>query len=306
MTKTSRRNFLSAGAILPAALTLPLPGLLAQASPAEVGGSLAGRFYKTLKIGMVKDGANLTEKFVIARDAGFDGIELNAPGYDIEEARKAVKETGLPIDGTVCADHWSIRHSDPDAAVRKTALDTLLKALEDTHAVGGHSVLLVVGHGKDGSEPEVRQRSVENISKAIPLASRLGVSIAVENVWNEFGYDPAGDSNQTADGYVSYIDAFNSPWVGMQFDIGNHWKYGATGDWIRQLGKRIVKLDVKGFSRKENTFTPIEAGDIDYADVRKALLEINFHGWCAAEVGGGDLDYLRGVSKAMDEAFGLV
>jgi len=306
MTKISRRNFLSAGAILPASLTLPLPGLLAQASPAEVGGSLAGRFYKTLKIGMVKGGANLTEKFVIARDAGFDGIELNAPGYEIEEARKAVKETGLPIDGTVCADHWSVRHSDPDAAVRKAALDTLLKALEDTHAVGGHSVLLVVGHGKDGSEPEVRQRSVENIAKAIPLASRLGVSIAVENVWNEFGYDHAGDSNQTAEGYVSYIDAFNSPWVGMQFDIGNHWKYGATGDWIRQLGKRIVKLDVKGFSRKENQFTPIEAGDIDYADVKKALLEINFHGWCAAEVGGGDLDYLRGVSNAMDEAFGLV
>ena len=70
------------------------------------GASLVGRLYKTLKIGMVKDGANLTEKFIIARDAGFDGIELNAPGYEIEEARKAVRETGLPIDGTVCAGHW--------------------------------------------------------------------------------------------------------------------------------------------------------------------------------------------------------
>lgn len=302
MTKTSRRKFLGAGAMLPAAFALPVPSLLAQAA----AGGLSGRFYKTLKIGMVKDGANLIEKFTIARDAGFDGIELNAPGYDIEEARKAVKETGLPIDGTVCADHWSVRHSDPDPAVRKTALGNLLKALEDTHAVGGHTVLLVVGHGKDGSQAEVRDRSVENIAKAIPLASRLGVAIAVENVWNEFGYDHAGGSNQTADGYVSYIDAFNSPWVRMQFDIGNHWKYGATGDWIRQLGKRIVKLDVKGFSRKENKFTPIEEGDIDYADVRKALLEINFHGWCAAEVGGGDLEYLRGVSRAMDDAFGLV
>lgn len=255
---------------------------------------------------MVKDGANLTEKFIIARDAGFDGIELNAPGYEIEEARKAVRETGLPIDGTVCAGHWSIRHSDPDAAVRKTALETLLKALEDTHAVGGHTVLLVVGHGKDGSESEVRERSVENISKAIPLASRLGVAIAVENVWNEFGYDHAGGSDQSAEEYARYIDAFNSPWIGMQFDIGNHWKYGATGDWIRQLGRRIVKLDIKGFSRKEDKFTPIDAGDIDYADVRMALLEINYHGWCAAEVGSGDLANLQGVARAMDEAFGLV
>jgi pantothenate synthetase len=44
---------------------------------------------------------------------------------------------------------------------------------------------------------------------------------------------------------------------------------------------------------------------IDYADVRKALIEINFHGWLAAEVAGGDLDYLKGVSAQMDTAFGL-
>ena len=255
---------------------------------------------------MVKEGTGLSEKFAIARDAGFDGIELNAPGYNIEEARKATQETGLPIDGTVCAEHWSVRHSDPDAAVRKRALDTLLKALADTHAVGGHSVLLVVGHAKDGTKEEVWDRSVENIRQAIPLASKLGVSIAVENVWNEIGYDPAGGSGQNAEDFVRYIDAFNSPWVGMQFDIGNHWKYGPAGDWIRLLGKRIVKLDVKGFSRKDDKFTPIDEGDIDYADVRKALLEINFHGWCAAEVGSGDLAHLKGVATAMDKAFGLV
>lgn len=304
MTKTSRRRFLTAGAVLPAAITLP-GTLRAQGGGATPGGSLAGRFYKTLKIGMVKEGAGLVEKFAIARDAGFDGIELNAPGYDIVEARRAVREVGIPIDGTVCADHWNVRHSDPDAAVRKTALDTLLKALEDTHAVGGHTVLLVVGHGKDGSESEVWERSVENITKAIPLAARLGVAIAVENVWNQFGYDHTGGNDQTAEGYAKYIDAFNSPWVGMQYDIGNHWKYGPAGDWIRQLGRRIIKLDVKGFSRAEDKFTPIDAGDIDYADVIKALLEINYHGWCAAEVAGGDLAYLQGVSQAMDKAFAL-
>ena len=91
----------------------------------------------------------------------------------------------------------------------------------------------------------------------------------------------------------------------MQFDIGNHWKYGSMGDWIRQLGKRVLKLDVKGFSRTEGKFTAIGEGDIDYADVRKALLEINFHGWVAAEVAGGDLDYLTGVANQMDVAFGL-
>lgn len=303
-----RRRFLSAGALLPAAgaLSLVSQTVSGAADAAAGGGTLKGRFYKTLKIGMISGGANLTEKFAIAKGAGFDGVELNAPGYDIEEVRRAIAETGLPVDGTVCADHWGVRHSDPDPAVRKQALETLLKALEATHAVGGHTVLLVVGHGKDGTEQEVWDRSVENIRQAIPLAAKLGVAIAVENVWNEFCYDHKGGSDQTGEKFVKYIDAFASPWVGMQFDIGNHWKYGSMGDWIRALDKRVIKLDVKGFSRKENKFTPIDQGDIDYPDVVKALLEINFHGWCAAEVGGGDAEYLKGVATGMDRSFGLV
>lgn len=286
-------------------LALPFaPALFAQAQ--ESAALLKGRFYKTLKIGMIKEGSTLKEKFSIAKEAGFEGVELSAPGYDIDEANLAVTETGIQVDGTVCADHWNVRHSDPDPAVRKAALATLLRALEDTHAVGGHTVLLVVGHGKDGSEKEVWERSVENISQAIPLASRLGVSIAVENVWNEFCYDPKGDSEQSAGKFVAYIDAFDSPWVGMQFDIGNHWKFGNMGDWIRTLGKRIIKLDVKGFSRKENKWTRIGEGDIDFADVTRALGEIGFAGWCAAEVAGGDLDELRRIAAEMDKAFGLI
>jgi L-ribulose-5-phosphate 3-epimerase len=77
------------------------------------------------------------------------------------------------------------------------------------------------------------------------------------------------------------------------------------GDWIRRLGARVKKLDIKGYSRALDKFTPIGEGDIDYSDVRKALREINFYGWVAAEVGGGEREYLRGVAREMDAAFGL-
>ena len=92
----------------------------------------------------------------------------------------------------------------------------------------------------------------------------------------------------------------------MQFDIGNHWKYGSMGDWIRQLGKRVFKLDIKGYNRAEDKWARISEGDIDYADVRKALREINFYGWCAAEVGGGDAAELKRIAEEMDMVFGLV
>ncbi|HAW27789.1 MAG TPA: xylose isomerase, partial [Planctomycetaceae bacterium] len=160
---------------------------------ASQDGYLKGRLYKTLKIGMVKAGKSLEEKFALAKEAGFDGIELNTPGINVEEVNAAIKATGLPVDGSVNSSHWQVRHTDPDPAVRAKALESLKEALRQTHAVGGNTVLLVVGKGSDGPEEEIWKRSIENISKAIPLAAELGVPIAVENVWNQFCYDHEGD-----------------------------------------------------------------------------------------------------------------
>lgn len=295
----SRRQFV----LLTAAAAASRP-IFARGEESQ-SGYLNGRLYKTLKIGMVRTGDSLEEKFAIAKEAGFDGIELNCPGINVEEVRSAIKATGLPVDGSVNAGHWSVRHTDPDAMVRAKALASLQEALRQTHAVGGNTVLLVVGRGSDGPEEEIWKRSIENISKAIPLAAELGIHIAIENVWNQFCYDHEGDNNQTAEKYVKYVDEFHSPWIGMQFDIGNHWKYGSMGDWIRQLNKRIVKLDLKGFSRQMDKFTKIGEGDLDWADVQKALAEIKYSGWAAAEVGGGDLNRLKEVSANMDRVFGL-
>lgn len=299
---TDRRSFLKTTTAAVAALFTRPQLASAEDKPAD---SLAGRLYKTLKIGMVRVEGSLADKFKAAKAAGFAGIEMNAPNFDVDEVRTAIAESGLPVDGSVCSSHWQVRHTDPDPAVRAKALETFKEAIRKTHAVGGNTVLLVVGHGKDGPEDVVWKRSIENVSKAIPLAAELGVAIAIENVWNHFLYDHEGGSNQTADKFVKFVDELNSPWVGMQFDIGNHWKYGSMGDWIRQLGKRIIKLDVKGFSRAKNTFTKIGEGDLDFADVRKALIEINFYGWCAAEVGGGGPERLKEVSDNMDRVFAL-
>jgi hexulose-6-phosphate isomerase len=254
---------------------------------------------------MIQVPGTVTDKFKAAKEAGFDGVEISTPGLDIAATREAIQASGLPVDGAVVTSHWKVRHTDPSPEVRSEALETLKRSLAETHAVGGNTVLLVAGHGKDGSEEEVWKRCLDNVSQAIPLAAELGVYIAIENVWNHFMYDHFGDHTQTAQKYVQFVDELNSPWVGLQFDIGNHWKYGSMGDWIRQLGKRIVKLDLKGFSRAQDDFTKIGEGDLDWADVRKALLEIQFTGWAAAEVRGGDLDRLKEISANMDQVFGL-
>ncbi len=306
----SRRTFLHSSAVAIAAGAVVNNLATGMAEPdarSLVTGAdgLKGRLWKTLKIGMVNVPGSLTDKFQAVKAAGFEGIEMDAPGMNVEDTRIAIAESGLPVDGTVNSTHWQIRHTDASPEVRARALESLTTAIRDTHAVGGHSVLLVVGHGKDGTKEEVWKRSIDNISLAVPVAAQLGIQIVIENVWNHFHYNHEGDHTQSADQYVKYVDELNSPWVGMQFDIGNHWKYGSMGDWIRQLGKRVFKLDIKGYNRAEDTWARIAEGDIDYADVRKALKEINFYGWCAAEVGGGDAQELKRISDEMDLVFGL-
>lgn len=79
---------------------------------------MKGRMLKTLKIGMVGVEGSLTEKFKAAKEAGFDGIEMNAPGIDIKETNKAIAESGLAVDvdGPVNSGHWDVRHTDPSSS----------------------------------------------------------------------------------------------------------------------------------------------------------------------------------------------
>ncbi len=304
MNSNSRRSFLQGAAAATAVF-----GAWGRVSSAQAGTiqhtAPPRKLLKTLKIGMVNVPGDLTAKFLAAKQAGFDGIELNSPGIDVEATRRAIEATGLPVDGSVGARHWQVRHSDPDPQVRRQALEDLTAAIRETHAVGGHTVLLVVGHGKDGTEQEVWDRSISNIRQALPVAAEYGVYIAIENVWNQFCYDHDGPADQTADKFVKYVDAFNSPWVGMQFDIGNHWKYGSMGDWIRTLGKRVIKLDVKGFSRKANTWRDITEDDLPWAEVRRAIDDIGFYGWVAAEVKGGGESRLATVAGQIDRALNI-
>lgn len=257
---------------------------------------------KTLKVGMIRIKGSLEDKFRVAKEAGFEGVEVNVPGINVEEVKKASKAAGLIVDGSVGGSHWAVRHSDPDPSVRAQALENLKQGIKETAAVGGDSCLLVVGHGKDGTPEEVAKRSSDNIRLALPTAEKYNVPILVENVWNHFLYDHDGGSDQSVKPLADYIDGFDSKFVGLQFDLGNHWKYGDIGQWVRDLGPRIMKLDIKGFSRESGKFTKITEGDVDWASIESALRDIGFKGWCAAEVGGGDLARLKEVAANMETA----
>jgi len=255
-----------------------------------------------VKAGMVQVEGSLADKLALLRDLGYDGIELDSPGGpDPAEVARARAASGLPVHGVVDSIHWNVRLSDPDADVRERAVAGLETAVRDAHAYGGSSVLLVPGRVADPekeNQQQVWERSIAGIRRVLPVAAELGIHILIENVWNGFCYVHEGPADQSADELARYLDAIASPWVGAYLDLGNHCKYGVVEQWVRTLGRRIVKLDVKDWSRASG-WSKIGDGDVNWPAVREALAEIHFTGWCTAEVDGGGEERLRDIRERM-------
>ncbi|HEY1379331.1 MAG TPA: sugar phosphate isomerase/epimerase family protein, partial [Gemmataceae bacterium] len=244
---------------------------------------------------------SIRDKFELVKSLGFQGVEMNSPSnINKEEAVKARDDTGIVIHGVIDSKHWQIRLSDPKPEVREEGLKYLKGALEDAKFYGADTALLVPGkvaNPKTENFDQVWARSQAEVRKALPLAEKLGVKIAIEVVWNDFITTP--------DQFVRYIDSFQSPYLGGYFDCSNMVKYGVKpGDWIRKLGKRMVKFDFKGYS-KSRGWVPIGEGDEDWPDVLAALGEIGYDGWATAEVSGGGEKELRDVAERMNRILQL-
>jgi inosose dehydratase len=53
---------------------------------------------------------------------------------------------------------------------------------------------------------------------------------------------------------------------------------------IRKHRARISYVHLKGLRREPFAFTPLDEGDLDNAEVIRALAETNYSGWIAAEL----------------------
>lgn len=310
----SRRHFLGAAAAIGTTFLPTRATGAAQLPATEIILPPAGKkILLACKLGMIAkevDGKKLSaaDRLKMAAEAGFDGVDFDEAGsFTPEQARAAVRESGVFVHNAINHAHWQQRLTSEKEGERNKGRENLEHCLRVSHAAGGSGVLLVVGRGDDGSEQGAEERSRLEIQKALPLASSLGQMILVENVWNKMMYHHDAGPEQSPERFIRYVDSFRSPWVGMYYDIGNHWKYGQPGEWIRAFAHRCVKLDVKGFSRAKNKFVDITSAedDLPWKEVQKALHDINFSGWATAEVGGGDVKRLRIVREQMQKAFGL-
>ena len=294
---SNRRDFLAASAAVGAAA---LAGRPLQAAPWKT----------TLHKSLIGTPTQATLESWKA--AGFEGIESTDRGASPEKAaaaRTLAEKLGMRVHAVLYG--WANVNKDGSMAGDLASIETALRACQ---AYGADALLLVtcriggmatpqpwefeiefdekIGHLKQvvagdnapyqdyiKAHDHAVDTSRQAVEALIPIAEKFGTIIALENVWNNLWVKPAIFEN--------FIASFDSPWVQCYFDIGNHVKYAPPEEWIRALGKLIVRCHVKDFKLNEDgrggRFVDIRDGSVDWPLVRTELDKLGYNGWMTIE-----------------------
>ena len=240
---------------------------------------------------------SIKENLKLAKDAGFEGVELalNAEGElsmastdkEILEVKKVADDLGLSLYSLSSGLCWDYRLSDDDKNMREKAKEMIKKQLYTAKLLGADTALVIPGVvNVEFSFPEkkvaydvVYERALEGICELKSYAEELKVNIGLENVWNKFLISPMEMRD--------FIDKVGSDYVGSYLDIGNTLYCSYPEDWVRILGKRIKKVHFKDYRVAVGGlagFVDLLAGDVDYPAVVDALNEIGYEDWVSAEM----------------------
>jgi len=252
---------------------------------------------KSINIWSFPSSLSLAAKLRLARDAGFDGFEidlssdgpinLGSSPKELAEVRTLAEKGHIELTALATGLFWDANPASSDAAIRSHAEAILRKQIEVAQALGLDAILVVpatVGadfiQNCEIVEYEVAwQRATDFVQVALPLAEKARVRLCIENVWNKFLLSPL-EMRQ-------FVRQFQSEWVGVYFDVGNALAFGYPEHWIAVLGTHIVRVHLKDYRRAIGSvdgFVEIFSGDVNWPAVMGALRNIGYAGWLTAEM----------------------
>ena len=239
---------------------------------------------------------DLRKCMTLAKDAGFDGIELaldesgpvsmHSSKEDILKVKEMADEIGLELYSLASGLYWQYNYTSSNIENVEKAKEITKKQLQVASWLGCDTILVVPGAVEVAFDPgEVVEydvaydRALSALCELKAYAEELKVSIAVENVWNRFLLSPLE--------MAEFIDKIGSDYVGSYFDVGNVLFSGYPEHWIKILGKRIKKVHFKDYRRKAGDlhgFVDLLYGDVNWPAVMKQLENISYDGWVTAEM----------------------
>ena len=242
---------------------------------------------------------SLLECLQLAKDAGFDGIELN---YDLENdlspkagtrdftaIRKAAERIGIAISGICSFLFWPFPLTANDPEKRARALELASMMAQAAHDLGTENLLVVPGAvhipWRTDYEPVPNdvcdKRAREAIGRLVPLAEMLGVFLNIENIFFN-GY------LMTPGEMIAFCDSFGSDHLRVHFDTGNIMLFQFPEHWISILGSRIKNVHLKEFTKKGTdhsleSFRPLLDGTTDWPQVIEAFDKTGYRGYLTFE-----------------------
>lgn len=298
------RRALLKGALLAAgAAALPAGGTAAEQSKGDDRRSSPKRYKAKKSINLwafpYPDRMNLRECLQLAKDAGFDGIELNydlesdlspkASSRDFQNIRRMADQIGIQISGLCSFLFWPYPLTSNDEAKRSQGIELAGKMAQAAHDLGVKNLLVVPGAvhipWRTDHEPVpndvCHDRAREAIGKLLPSAERLGVLMNMENIFfNGFLLTPM-EMN-------SFVDSFGSEHVRVHFDTGNIAMFQHAEHWVPILGKRTQNIHFKEFTKKGTdysleAFRPLLDGTTNWPAVMDALEKVGYEGYVTFE-----------------------
>ena len=242
-------------------------------------------------------GQPLRKCMELAKDAGFDGIELAMDGTgeltpDITDAAlkrilKDSRETGIRIHSIASGLYWDYSFTSDEETQRERAVELALRQIRIAKTLEADSVLIVPGAvgvdflpGRAVVPYDIAyERALLALRRLAPAAVEAQIQVGIENVWNKFLVSPLEMRD--------FIDQVDCPYIGSYFDVGNVVYNGYPEQWIRILGKRIKKVHFKDYRRAAgglHGFVDLLAGDVDWPEVMRAFRDIGYDGYCTAEM----------------------
>lgn len=277
---------------------------LAAAAPAPAPTARAPRRYEMKKsINLwafpYPEKMSLEQCLQLAKDAGFDGIELN---YDLDNdlspkagtkeltaIRKTAEKIGIAISGLCSFLFWPYPLTSNDPEKRSRALELARKMTQAAHDLGTANLLVVPGAvhipWRTDYEPVPNdvcdRRAREAVAKLLPTAEKLGVYMNIENIFFN-GY------LMTPGEMIDFCDSFKSEHLRVHFDTGNIMMFQFPEHWISILGSRIKNVHLKEFTKKGTdysleTFRPLLDGTTDWPAVVDAFDKIGYRGYLTFE-----------------------
>lgn len=240
-----------------------------------------------------------TECLQIAKEAGFEAIELNVGNPDalinansteseVRAIGEQVRSYGLEMAGISSSLFWEHPLTSPDPAESEGSFEFIKKMIKIANWAGADTILVVPGAVNENVEYDVAYDLAQKaLKKLIPVCEANGVVIGVENVWNGMLLSPMESAR--------FIDEIGSPWIQWYFDVGNMVKDGWPEQWVKILGTRIRRIHIKDYNRDVpgwGGFCELLTGSIDYPKVMAALRKVGYDRYITAEVGARDRDGL--------------